>query len=134
MPSTYHRPAELIIHDPRLHEWGLPDYETPSSAGIDLRACIVDPLVLEPQAPAVLIDTGIAMHIGDPFIGAFIYPRSGQGHKRGLVLGNSVGVIDADYLGHIMISAWNRNPDGDPITIEPGERIAQLVFHQLARP
>ena len=106
------------------------------AAGLDLHACLDAPIVLEPQAPAILISAGIAFRIGDPEWCAFVVPRSGLGHKRGLVLGNTVGVIDADYEGPILISAWNRHPAsvGETIVIRPGDRIAQLVFTRIARP
>ena len=135
-----HRPSgtmtdiELRITDDRLRAWGLPAYMTPGAAGLDLRACLDAPLVLAPQAAAILIPAGIALHIGDPGMAAVILPRSGLGHKKGLVLGNSIGLIDSDYLATLMISAWNRNPGGAPIQIEPGERIAQLVFIPVLRP
>jgi dUTP pyrophosphatase len=92
-------------------------------------------LVLRPQAPAVLISAGIALRIGDPEWCALVLPRSGLGHRAGLVLGNTVGVIDADYEGPLLISAWNRNPPGgeEPIPISPGDRIAQLIFTRIAR-
>jgi dUTP pyrophosphatase len=129
----------LKILDPRLPGWGFPHYGSSLAAGLDLHACIDEPLVLRPQAPAVLISAGIAFRIGDPDWCAFVLPRSGQGHRDGLVLGNAVGVIDADYEGACLISAWNRNParTGDAaegILIAPGDRIAQLVFTRIARP
>ncbi len=126
---------DLKILDPRLHEWGLPRYQTEMSAGIDLHACIDTPLTLEPQAPAVLIPSGIAVLMNDPNMVAFLLARSGLGHKKGLVLGQAVGTIDADYANQIFISAWLRNPPGsEPLTIQPGERIAQLVFLPILRP
>lgn len=126
---------DLKILDPRLHEWGLPRYQTELSAGIDLHACIDAPLTLEPQAPAVLIPSGIAVLMNDPNMVAFLLARSGLGHKKGLVLGQAVGTIDADYANQIFISAWLRNPPGsEPLTIQPGERIAQLVFLPILRP
>src|SRR4249920_646673 len=126
-------PVALEILDPRLPGWGFPHYGSSLAAGLDLHACIDGPLVLRPQAPAVLISAGIAFRIGDPEWCALVLPRSGQGHRDGLVLGNAVGVIDADYEGACLISAWNRNPAhaDDPsegILIAPGDRIAQLVF------
>ena len=101
-----------------------------------MHACLDRPLVLQPQAPAILISAGIAFRIGEPDWCALVLPRSGLGHKRGLVLGNTVGVIDADYEGPCLISAWNRNPErgGPTIEIRPGDRIAQLVFTRIARP
>lgn len=103
----------------------LPGYATDGSAGMDLRACIDDALTIEPSQ-TVLIPTGIAIHIADPSIAATILPRSGLGHKHGLVLGNLVGLIDSDYQGQLFISCWNRSQT--PYTIEIGDRIAQLVF------
>ncbi|MHB1951350.1 MAG: dUTP diphosphatase [Acidiferrobacteraceae bacterium] len=129
-----HRSIEVRITDPRIHSWGLPKYMTSGSAGIDLYACTDQTLILAPQAPALLIPSGIAVLIADPFIAGLILPRSGLGHKKGLVLGNGVGLLDADFSATIMISAWNRNPAGDPITIAPGDRIAQLVFVPVVRP
>lgn len=118
-----------------MHEWGLPSYQTEMAAAVDLHACVDGPLTLEPGAPAVLISSGIAIYIADPNLCALVVPRSGLGHKTGLVLGNSVGLIDADYTGPLMISAWNRNAAGTPaIVIEPGQRIAQLLFVPIARP
>ena len=122
--------VELKILDPRLgNEIALPAAATPGSAGMDLRAALEAPLTLEPGATA-LIPTGIAIHIGDANYCAVILPRSGLGHKHGLVLGNLVGLIDADYQGPLMISCWNRAAAA--YTIEPGERIAQLVFMPVA--
>ena len=128
----------LKILDPRLPGWGFPHYGSTLAAGLDLHACIDEPLVLRPQAPAVLISAGIALRIGDPQWCALVLPRSGLGHRAGLVLGNAVGVIDADYEGACLISAWNRNPSSDNddaagILIAPGDRIAQLVFTRIAR-
>ncbi len=125
---------EVRVTDPRVHSWGLPKYMTAASAGIDLYACTDQMVVLAPQAPALLIPSGIAVLIGDPFIAGLILPRSGLGHKKGLVLGNGVGLLDADFSSTIMISAWNRNPGGEPISIAPGDRIAQLVFVPVLRP
>ncbi|HET9123091.1 MAG TPA: dUTP diphosphatase [Acidiferrobacteraceae bacterium] len=125
---------ELRMTDPRLQQWGLPAYMTPGAAGLDLRACLDAPLSLAPQAAAILIPAGIALHMANPGMAAVILPRSGLGHKKGLVLGNSVGLIDSDYTATLMISAWNRNPDGAPLYIEPGERIAQLIFVPILRP
>ena len=128
--------VELKILDSRLLGWGFPTRGSRLAAGLDLHACLDRSLVLEPQAPAVLISAGIAFRIGDPEWCALVLPRSGLGHKRGLVLGNTVGVIDADYEGPCLISAWNRNPaqSGDNIEILPGDRIAQLVFTRVSRP
>lgn len=126
---------ELKILDPRIETWGLPRYQTAMSAGIDLHACIDAPLTLMPQAPAVLIPSGIAVLMNDPHLVAFLLARSGLGHKKGLVLGQAVGTIDADYADQIFISAWLRTPPGsDPFVIQPGDRIAQLVFLPIARP
>jgi dUTP pyrophosphatase len=121
--------------DPRLLTWGLPAYQSDMAAGIDLHACIEAPLSLAPQSAAVLVSAGFAMHIADPNVAAIIVPRSGLGHRHGLVVGNLVGVIDADYLGPIMVSAWNRSaPGGPPIVINPGDRIAQMLFVPILRP
>lgn len=126
---------ELRIIDDRLRDWGLPEYQTEQSAGVDLHACIDAPLAIEAQAPAVLIPSGIAVLMNDAHMVAFLLARSGLGHKKGLVLGQGVGTIDADYADQIFISAWNRNPPGsDPILIAPGDRIAQLVFLPILRP
>ncbi len=123
--------VELKILDPRIGtEFPLPVAATPGSAGMDLRALLDAPLLLAPGASA-LIATGIAIHIGDAGYCALILPRSGLGHKHGIVLGNLVGLIDADYQGPLMISCWNRGSVA--YTIEPGERIAQLVFLPVAR-
>ncbi|VTU31251.1 dUTP diphosphatase [Variovorax sp. PBL-E5] len=136
MQLTPSRPdIEFLILDPRLEEWGLPEYQSSMAAAIDLHACADQSLSIAPGSPAILISAGFAMHIADPGIAALIAPRSGMGHKRGLVLGNSVGVIDADYTGTVMVSVWNRNPAGsEPIRIEPGERIAQMIFVPILRP
>lgn len=114
---------DVKILDPRLADQ-LPAYATPGSAGLDLRACLDAPLTLEPNAWQ-LVPTGLAIHLADPNYAALILPRSGLGHKHGIVLGNLVGLIDSDYQGQLMVSAWNRSPT--PYTIEPMERIAQLV-------
>jgi dUTP pyrophosphatase len=127
---------EITILDSRLNEWGLPKYQTQQSAGIDLMACLDEPLDILPQANAVLIPTGLAIHMNTQGVCSFILPRSGLGHKKGLVLGNGTGVIDADYKEQCFISVWNRNPasSGQVITISPGERIAQMVFLPIVRP
>lgn len=126
---------EIRILDPRIADWGLPAYQTPGSAGVDLFACLQAPVAIAPQAPAVLIGAGIALSFDDFSCAGLVLPRSGQGHRRGLVLGNSTGLIDPDYSGEILISTWNRNPPGTAsITIQPGERIAQLVFVPVLRP
>jgi dUTP pyrophosphatase len=122
--------VELKILDPRLgREIPLPAPATSASAGMDLRAALAAPLTLAPGA-SELVPTGIAIHIGDPGYCAVILPRSGLGHKHGIVLGNLVGLIDADYQGPLMISCWNRG--SAPYTIAPGDRIAQLVFLPVA--
>jgi dUTP pyrophosphatase len=127
---------EIKVLDQRLHEWGLPKYQTPLAAAIDLFACIEQPLQLKPQEAAVLIPSGIALHMDSRDFCAVILPRSGLGHKKGLVLGNSVGLIDADYTAQCFISVWNRNPasSSEVITIQPGERIAQMMFLPVVRP
>ncbi len=112
------------ILDPRLQD-NLPAYATPGSAGLDLRACLAEPLTLQPNAWQ-LVPTGIAIYLKDPNYAALILPRSGMGHKHGIVLGNLVGLIDSDYQGQLMVSAWNRSPTA--FTIEPMERLAQLVI------
>lgn len=123
--------VELKVLDARLGaEFPLPDYATALSAGMDLRALCEWPLQLEP-GEAQLIPTGLSIHIGDPETCALILPRSGLGHKQGLVLGNLVGLIDADYQGPLMVSLWNRGQN--PQTIQPGDRIAQLVFMPVRR-
>lgn len=120
------RNIELKIIDPRLGtEWPLPAYATEGSAGLDIRACIDEPMPLAP-GETLLIPSGFAIHIGDPSVAAMLLPRSGLGHKRGIVLGNLVGLIDSDYQGQVFVSCWNRG--NEPFTIEVGERIAQLVF------
>ena len=116
--------VDVRILDARLHAQ-MPAYATPGSAGLDLRACLDAPLVLAPGAWQ-LVPTGMAMHLADPAYAALILPRSGLGHKHGIVLGNLVGLIDSDYQGQLMVSAWNRSPT--VFTIEPMERIAQLVI------
>lgn len=115
---------DLRILDPRI-EATLPAYATPGSAGLDLRACLDAPLVLQP-GQAELVSTGLAVHIADPGLAALLLPRSGLGHKQGLVLGNLVGLIDSDYQGPLMVSAWNRG--SAPVTINPLDRIAQMVI------
>jgi dUTP pyrophosphatase len=125
---------EVIVLDQRLKCWGLPCYQTEMAAAVDLHACLDGALTLKPGTSAQLIPSGIAIHIANPNLAAVIVPRSGLGHKKGLVLGNLTGVIDADYMGPVMISVWNRNALGTaPIVIQPGERIAQMVFIPIAR-
>ncbi|MFJ1269535.1 dUTP diphosphatase [Legionella lytica] len=117
---------QLKILDARIGESiPLPTYATDGSAGLDLRVCINEPIQIAPQE-TVLLPTGISIYIGDPKLAAVILPRSGLGHKNGIVLGNLVGLIDSDYQGELKISCWNRS--SEHFTINPGERIAQLVF------
>ena len=115
---------DVKLLDARMAEY-LPTYATPGSAGLDLRACLDAPLELAPGA-AALIPTGLALHIGDPALAAMLLPRSGLGHKHGIVLGNLVGLIDSDYQGPLMVSCWNRG--AQPYTVQPFERIAQMVI------
>ena len=120
------RAIQLKVLDPRLgSEFPLPHYATDGSAGMDLRACLDTPLTLAP-GQTELLPTGLAIHIADPGLAAVILPRSGLGHRHGIVMGNLVGLIDSDYQGQLMVSCWNRG--NDSFTIEPGDRIAQLVF------
>jgi dUTP pyrophosphatase len=119
------RTLQVRILDQRLgKEFALPAYATAGSAGLDLRACLEAPLTLG-AGKAELIPTGLAIHLGDPALAAVILPRSGLGHRHGIVLGNLIGLIDSDYQGQLMVSCWNRG--AEPFTIRPGERIAQLV-------
>jgi dUTP pyrophosphatase len=121
----------LKILDDRLgRDFPLPDYATPGSAGLDLRAMMAEPLTLEP-GQTQLVPTGMAIHIGDPGLAAVIVPRSGLGHKHGIVLGNLVGLIDSDYQGQLMVSCWNRGREA--FRVEVGERIAQLVLVPVVR-
>ena len=115
---------DVKILDPRMTDQ-LPTYATPGSAGLDLRACLEAPLTLEPNAWQ-LVPTGIAIYLKDPGYAAMILPRSGLGHKHGIVLGNLVGLIDSDYQGQLMVSAWNRSDQA--FTLQPMERLAQLVI------
>ncbi|TEW45481.1 dUTP diphosphatase [Psychromonas algicola] len=116
----------LKILDPRIgKEFPLPEYATIGSAGLDLRACIDDQVTIAP-GETKLIATGVAIHIADPTLAATILPRSGLGHKHGIVLGNLVGLIDSDYQGPLMVSCWNRSQQA--FTLQPGDRLAQLVF------
>jgi dUTP pyrophosphatase len=118
-------PLRVRILDPRLGaDFPLPQYATAGSAGLDLRACLEKPLELEPGR-AELIPTGLAIYLQDPGLAAIVLPRSGLGHRHGIVLGNLVGLIDSDYQGELMVSCWNRG--SEPFTLKPGERIAQLV-------
>jgi dUTP pyrophosphatase len=125
MNASSRRPLQVRILDARIgKEFPLPHYATPGSAGLDLRACLDVPLTLEPGQTR-LVPTGLAIHLDDPGLAAVLLPRSGLGHKHGIVLGNLVGLIDSDYQGQVMVSCWNRGQAA--FTIEPGERIAQLV-------
>jgi dUTP pyrophosphatase len=126
MSEGLSRTLRVRILDPRLgREFALPQYATAGSAGMDLRACIDAPLRLVPGA-AELIPTGMAIHLQDPALAAVVLPRSGLGHRHGVVLGNLVGLIDSDYQGALMVSCWNRGTS--PYEVQPGERIAQLVI------
>lgn len=127
MSATYpQNKIKLKILDSRIgNDYPLPAYATDGSAGLDLRACVEQTLQLSP-GETKLIPTGVAIHIGDPNLAAVILPRSGLGHKHGIVLGNLVGLIDSDYQGPLMVSAWNRGQQ--QFQIEPGDRVAQLVF------
>jgi dUTP pyrophosphatase len=125
------QPVQLKILDRRLvDEFSLPEYASQSAAGMDLRACTDGALTLL-AGQCELIPTGIAIYIADPSLAAVLLPRSGLGHKHGIVLGNLVGLIDADYQGQVFVSCWNRGAEG--FTIQPGERIAQMVFLPIVR-
>ena len=125
------KPVQIKILDPRLGtEFPLPDYATPGSAGLDLRACVEDVLDIA-AGETRLIPTGFAMHMQDADLAAVILPRSGLGHKHGIVLGNLVGLIDSDYQGQVFVSCWNRS--AETFRVEPGARIAQLVFLPVVR-
>ncbi len=125
MSTAARRALKVRILDARIgREFPLPAYATDGSAGLDLRACTEAPLTLAPGR-AELIPTGLAIHLGDPTLAAVILPRSGLGHRHGIVLGNLVGLIDSDYQGQLMVSCWNRGAEA--YTVTPGERIAQLV-------
>ncbi|MEN0075888.1 MAG: dUTP diphosphatase [Paracraurococcus sp.] len=127
--------VELKILDERLRGWGLPRYQSAMAAAIDLHACLEAPVELAPGAPPALISAGFALHMADPGLAALVLPRSGMGHRQGLVMGNLVGLIDPDYTGPIMVSAWNRNgPGTPPIRLAPGDRFAQLLFVPVLRP
>jgi len=122
---------QLKILDSRIGgEYPLPDYATDGSAGMDLRACLDQTLTLQP-GQTELLPTGIAIHICDPGLAAVLLPRSGLGHKHGIVLGNLVGLIDSDYQGQLYVSCWNRG--SEPFIVEPGERIAQMIFVPVVR-
>lgn len=127
---TMHK-LQVRILDPRLgDEFPMPGYATDGSAGVDLRACLDESLTLAP-GDCELLPTGMAIHIGDPGLAAVILPRSGLGHKHGIVLGNLVGLIDSDYQGQLMVSCWNRG--NAAFTVEPGERVAQMVLVPVVR-
>lgn len=129
MPQPH--PLDVRILDPRFGaKWPLPAYATEASAGLDLRAALDAPLVLEP-GDAALVPSGLAIHIADPGLCAVVLPRSGLGHKHGIVLGNGTGLIDADYQGPLLISVWHRGQAA--YTIAPGDRIAQLVLLPVVR-
>lgn len=122
---------QIKVLNPRVGDSiELPQYATPGSAGLDLRVCIDEPLQIRAQE-TVLLPTGLAIYIADPMLAAVILPRSGLGHKHGIVLGNLVGLIDSDYQGELKISCWNRN--SEHFTVQPGDRIAQLVFLPVVR-
>ena len=122
---------EVKLLDPRFgDEWPLPAYATVASAGLDLRAALETPLLLGPGDTA-LVPSGLSIHLADPHLCAVVLPRSGLGHRHGIVLGNGTGLIDADYQGPLLISVWNRGREA--FTIEPGDRIAQLVVMPIAR-
>ena len=123
----------LRLLDPRLPGWGFPRWGSAAAAGLDLHACLDAPLVLPPRSAPALIPAGFCVLIRNPDWCGLIFPRSGRGHRDGLVLGTGTGVIDADYEGPLMVSAWNRD-DANPVRIEPGDRIAQLVFTRVTRP
>jgi dUTP pyrophosphatase len=126
---------QIKVMDARLFDWGLPRFQTAGAAAIDLFACVDDVIFIEAQKPAMLVNSGIAISFGDLSIAGLVLPRSGLGHKKGLVLGNTVGLIDPDYAGEILISVWNRCPLGTaPIEVHPGDRIGQLVFVPIVRP
>lgn len=128
-------PVKVKVLDQRLLDesvgWGLPAYGTPGSAGLDLRACIQEPLVLEPHSKSVLVSSGLSIYLEDPNYVGLLYPRSGSGHKLGIVLGNLTGVIDSDYQGPLMMSVWNRSEE--TVTIQPGDRIAQYIVTPVQR-
>jgi dUTP diphosphatase len=126
MTQSTRRPLKVRILDARIgKEFPLPQYATAGSAGLDLRACLDKPLELEP-GKAELLPTGLAIYVEDPGLAAVVLPRSGLGHKHGIVLGNLVGLIDSDYQGQLMVSVWNRGRES--YTVQPGERVAQLVI------
>ena len=125
------RTLDVKLLDPRFgDQWPLPDYATAASAALDLRAALDAPLALAP-GDAALVPSGLAIHLNDPGLCALVLPRSGLGHKHGIVLGNGTGLIDADYQGPLLISVWNRG--AETFTIEPGDRIAQLLLLPIVR-
>jgi len=124
--------VEVKILDARLRNWGMPRYHSDGAAALDLHACVDAPLTIQPGAAPALISAGFALHMANPHVAALLLPRSGLGHKQGLVLGNLVGLIDSDYTGPIMVSAWNRGTT--PVTLNPGDRFAQLMFVPVLRP
>jgi dUTP pyrophosphatase len=125
------QPVELKILDARLGaEFPLPDYASDGAAGLDLRACVDEPLTIAP-GDCQLLPAGFAIHMADPSLAAVLLPRSGLGHKHGIVLGNLVGLIDSDYQGQVFVSCWNRGHDA--FTIQPGDRVAQMVFVPVVR-
>ncbi|UYB52804.1 dUTP diphosphatase [Xanthomonas sp. AM6] len=131
MTTPTPHPLQVKLLDPRFGDsWPLPDYATEASAGLDLRAATEAPLTLEPGDTA-LIPSGLSIYIADPQLCAVVLPRSGLGHRHGIVLGNGTGLIDADYQGPLLISVWNRGRE--PFTIAPGDRIAQLVVMPVVR-
>ena len=126
-----HRTLEVKLLDPRFgNEWPMPDYATSASAAFDLRAALERPLTLAP-GDAALVPSGLAIHLADPTLCALVLPRSGLGHKHGIVLGNGTGLIDADYQGPLLISVWNRGHEA--FTIQPGDRIAQVMVLPVVR-
>jgi len=128
--------VEFVVHDARLREWGFPRWATSWSAGLDLHACIDEPMEIHAQEAPTLISTGMAFRIGHPDWCALVLPRSGLGHVKGLVLGNIVGLVDPDFHGPCRLSLWNRNhpKDQQPVVVSPGDRVAQLVFTRVTRP
>lgn len=124
-------PVQIKILDTRIgRQYPVPEYATEGAAGVDLRACLDEALTITP-GETHLVPSGIAVHMADPELAAVVLPRSGLGHKKGIVLGNLVGLIDSDYQGQVMISVWNRG--SETVTVEPGERIAQMVFVPVRR-
>jgi dUTP pyrophosphatase len=124
--------VEIRVLDARLHAWGLPRYHSEGAAALDLHACLDAPLSIAPGTAPALVSAGFALHMANPHVAALVLPRSGLGHRQGLVLGNLVGLIDSDYTGPIMVSAWNRGTS--PVVLAPGDRFAQLMFVPVLRP